>query len=87
MDDTGVVLIVFWVVVVNPLVGYAIGERRGTWRLALSSGSYSAQSVGLLQRCVLAIFGNAHFARKISSRMQKVCRYCGRDLPPLVTAK
>ena len=29
MDDTGVVLIVFWVVVVNPLVGYAIGERKG----------------------------------------------------------
>ena len=29
MDDTGVVLIVFWVVAVNPLVGYAIGERKG----------------------------------------------------------
>ena len=29
MDDTSVVLIVFWVIVVNPLVGYAIGERKG----------------------------------------------------------
>ena len=29
MDDSGVVLIAFWVVVVNPLVGYAIGERKG----------------------------------------------------------
>ena len=71
MDDTGVVLIVFWVVAVIRWSDTQSENVRAMWRLALSSASYSGQSVGLLRRCVLAIFGNAHFARKISSRMQK----------------
>ena len=73
MDDTGVVLIVFWVVAVNPLVGYAIGERKGN----VATGIILGLLLGPVNRLAcygdvfLAIFGNAHFARKISSRMQK----------------
>ena len=87
MDDTGVVLIVFWVVVVNPLVGYAIGERKGNVATGIILGLLLGPIGWLVTAMCFSNLRKCPFCSEDIKPDPKVCRYCGRDLPPPETAK
>ena len=87
MDDTGVVLIVFLVVVVNPLVGYAIGERKGNVATGIILGLLLGPIGWLVTAMCFSNLRKCPFCSEDIKPDAKICRYCGRDLPPPVTAK
>ena len=71
MDDTSVVLIVFWVIVVNPLVGYAIGERKGN----VATGIILGLLLGPIGWLVTAMcFSNLRKCRILLGRYQAGCK-------------
>ena len=82
MGDTGVVLIVFWVVVVNPLVGYAIGERKGNVATGIILGLLLGPIGWLVTAMCFSNLRKCPFCSEDIKPDAKVCRYCGRDLPP-----
>ena len=84
MDDTGVVLVVFWVVVVNPLVGYAIGERKGNVATGIILGLLLGPIGWLVTAMCFSNLRKCPFCSEDIKPDAKVCRYCGRDLPPAV---
>jgi hypothetical protein len=76
-----VLVIVFWVVVVNPLVGYLIGQRKNNGAVSMMI-SFLLGPVGWLIAAVYS--GNLRKCPFCSEHIKpdaKVCRYCGRDLP------
>ena len=87
MDDTSVVLIVFWVIVVNPLVGYAIGERKGNVATGIILGLLLGPIGWLVTAMCFSNLRKCPFCSEDIKPDAKVCRYCGRDLPPPVTEK
>jgi|HubBroStandDraft_6_1064221.scaffolds.fasta_scaffold910398_1 hypothetical protein len=82
VDDTGVVLIVFWVVVVNPLVGCAIGERKGNVATGIILGLLLGPIGWLVTAMCFSNLRKCPFCSEDIKPDAKVCRYCGRDLPP-----
>src|SRR5262245_14494615 len=85
MDESKFIFwIVFWLIV-NTVIGYAIGKRKhdvtGSVILSILLGPIgwliAAISTGVLRKCPFCSEGIVPDAN--------VCRYCGRDLPELAT--
>ena len=77
-----IVVIVSWLVV-NPLVGYLIGQRKNAAEVGILLGLF----LGPIGWLIAALYsGNLRKCPFCSEHIKpdaKVCRYCGRDLPEI----
>jgi hypothetical protein len=85
MDDSGFIIVcfVFWLVV-NPTVGYLIGKRKNN----ADGGLVLGLLLGPIGWLIAAVYtGNLRKCPFCSEDIKpdaKVCRYCGREVTPVV---